>query len=254
LSQVRIQVFLAHAGVASRRASEKLILEGRVRVNDRLVTVLGEKVLPGDKVYLDGVPVEAEARLRYLALYKPPGYICSSSDPQNRPLALDLFPAEINERLYSVGLLDFLSSVLILFTNDGDFAARVGHPSSEIEKEYLVEAVGSIPDTVVEAFAQGISIEGIRFCAKDIERIGRKSLRICLVEGKNREIRRVFSFFHLHPQRLHRIRVGPVLLGDLEEGEHRPLTGKELKILQGTHSGSPEGARFAGGADNGNRD
>jgi 23S rRNA pseudouridine2605 synthase len=254
LPQVRIQVFLARAGVASRRASEKLILEGRVRVNDRLITVLGEKVLPGDKVCLDGIPVKAEARLRYLALYKPPRYICSSSDPQNRPLALDLFPAEISERLYSVGRLDFLSSGLILFTNDGDFAARVGHPSSGIEKEYLVEAVGSIPDTVVEAFAQGIDIEGIRYRAKDIERTGRKSLRICLVEGKNREIRRVFSHFHLHPQRLHRIRVGPVGVGNLEEGEYRPLTGKELSILQVIHGEALKGPGLQEEWNNGNRD
>jgi 23S rRNA pseudouridine2605 synthase len=232
LDRVRIQVFLARAGVASRRASEKLILEGRISVNGRPVTVLGEKVLPGDIVCLDGVPVKPEARLRYLALNKPPRYICSSDDPQNRPLALDLLPVEISERLYSIGRLDFLSSGLILFTNDGDFAARVGHPSSEIEKEYLVETTGPIPDTVIEAFAQGINIEGIPYHARAIERTGRKSVKICLVEGKNREIRRIFSHFHLHPRRLQRIRIGPVLLGNLKEGENRPLSGKELEILQ----------------------
>ncbi|MDR0998354.1 MAG: rRNA pseudouridine synthase [Treponema sp.] len=232
MDRVRIQVFLARAGVASRRASEKLILEGRISVNGRPVTVLGEKVLPGDIVCLDGVPVKPEARLRYLALNKPPRYICSSDDPQNRPLALDLLPVEISERLYSIGRLDFLSSGLILFTNDGDFAARVGHPSSEIEKEYLVETTGPIPDTVIEAFAQGINIEGIPYHARAIERTGRKSVKICLVEGKNREIRRIFSHFHLHPRRLQRIRIGPVLLGNLKEGENRPLSGKELEILQ----------------------
>jgi 23S rRNA pseudouridine2605 synthase len=254
LSQVRIQVFLARAGVASRRASEKLILEGRIRVNGRLVTVLGEKVLPGDTVCLDGKPVEAETRLRYLALHKPPRYICSSDDPQNRPLALDLLPAEITERLYSIGRLDFLSSGLILFTNDGNFTSKIGHPSSGIEKEYLIDAVGAIPDTVVEAFARGINIEGIFYRARDIERTGRKSLRICLVEGKNREIRRVFSHFHLHPWRLHRIRIGPVLLGNLKEGESRPLTGKELKILQDISNKAPEGRSFKEERSNGNRD
>jgi 23S rRNA pseudouridine2605 synthase len=254
LSQARIQVFLARAGVASRRASEKLILEGRIRVNGRLVTTLGEKVLPGDTVCLDGTPVKAETRLRYLALHKPPRYICSSNDPQNRPLALDLLPVEITERLYSVGRLDFLSSGLILFTNDGNFAAKIGHPSSGIEKEYLVDAVGAIPDTVAEAFARGIDIEGVSYRAKDIERIGRKSLRICLVEGKNREIRRVLSHFHLHPRRLHRIRIGPVLLGNLREGESRPLTGKELKILQGVSNEVPKGRSFKEEWNNGNRD
>jgi 23S rRNA pseudouridine2605 synthase len=164
-------------------------------------------------------------------------------------LAIDLLPEEITERLYSVGRLDFLSTGLILFTNDGNFAARVGRPSSGIEKEYLVEATGLIPDAALEAFARGINIEGACYRASDIERIGRKSLRICLVEGKNREIRRVFSYFHLHPQRLHRIRIGPVLLGNLEEGESRPLTGKEFKILQGTSKGSPKRVEFARGAE-----
>jgi 23S rRNA pseudouridine2605 synthase len=223
-------------------------------MNGRLVTVPAEKVLPGDTVCLDGVPLKAETRQRYLALHKPPRYICSSSDPQNRPLALDLLPGEISERLYSVGRLDFLSSGLILFTNDGAFAARAGHPSAEIEKEYLVEATGSIPDTVVEAFARGISIEGISYRARDIERTGRKSLRICLVEGKNREIRRVFSHFHLHPRRLQRIRIGPVLLGNLGEGESRPLTGRELRVLQGTPHEAPRGRGFKEERNNGNRD
>jgi 23S rRNA pseudouridine2605 synthase len=254
MSPVRVQVFLARAGIASRRASEKLILEGRIKVNDRLVTALGEKVQSGDTVCLDGTPVRAEARLRHLVLHKPPRYICSSRDPQNRPLALDLLPAEITERLYSVGRLDFLSSGLILFTNDGEFAARVGHPSSGIEKEYLVEAVGTIPDAMVEAFARGINIEGAYYRARDIERISRKSLRICLVEGKNREIRRVFSYFHLHPQRLHRIRVGPLLLGNLKEGESRPLTGKELRLLQGTSKEAPKGRNLQEEWNNGNRD
>jgi 23S rRNA pseudouridine2605 synthase len=228
---VRIQVYLAHGGIASRRSSETLIAQGRVSINGRAVTVPGEKVLPGDEVRLDGVLVAPESRRRYLALHKPPGYICSSRDPQNRPLALDLLPREIRERLYNVGRLDYLSSGLILFTNDGEFAAQVGHPRRGIEKEYIVEASGQIPDTVPESFARGISIDGCRYQAREIEKLGRKTLRIVLVEGKNREIRRVFSHFHLHPTRLHRIRIGPVLLGDLGAGESRPLSEQEIRNL-----------------------
>jgi 23S rRNA pseudouridine2605 synthase len=232
-SGVRLQVYLAHAGQASRRGAEKLIGEGRVQVNGRVVTGAGEKVKTGDLVLLDGRPVWPETRVRYLALHKPPGYICSSADPQGRPLALELLSPGIRERLYNVGRLDVLSSGLILFTNDGDFAARVSHPSSGIEKEYLVEAAGPIPDSVVEAFARGLVIEGQRYRAQEIEKTGRASLRVCLVEGKNREIRRVFSHFHLHPRRLHRIRVGPVLLGNLAEGASRPLRENEIKALMG---------------------
>jgi 23S rRNA pseudouridine2605 synthase len=228
---VRLQVYLARAGIASRRSSESLIAQGRVTVNGRVVAAPGEKVAPGDEVRLDGAPVAGESRLRYLALHKPPGYICSSRDPQNRPLALDLLPRHISERLYNVGRLDYLSSGLILFTNDGGFAARLGHPRAGIEKEYIVEASGLIPDAVPEAFVRGITIEGVRYQAREIEKTGRKTLRILLVEGKNREIRRVFSHFHLHPVRLHRIRIGPVLLGELESGESRPLGEEELRAL-----------------------
>ncbi len=227
----RLQVFLAHAGVASRRAAENIITEGRVSVNGNIVLEQGSKVFSGDIVLLDGKPIQAESKRHYLALNKPSGFICSSSDPQGRPRALDLMPEEITERLYNVGRLDFLSSGLILFTNDGSFASRLGHPASDLEKEYIVEATGVIPDTVCEAFLKGITIEGIHYKARDAEKTGRKTLRVVLIEGKNREIRRVFSHFHLHPARLCRVRIGPVMLGNLAEGKTRPLTELELEEL-----------------------
>lgn len=232
----RLQVYLAHAGVASRRAAEVLITGGRVSVNGEKITVLGSRVFPGDLVLLDGKPVQAESSPVYLALHKPPGYICSSQDPQGRPLALALLPQGEGRRLYNIGRLDFLSSGLIFFTNDGDFTARLGHPRSGLEKEYLVEASGPIPDEAAEAFRRGITIEGVRYQAKEVEKTGRKTLRIVLVEGKNREIRRVFSHFHLHPARLCRVRIGPVLLGSLPEGASRPLTKIELEKLNRGHS------------------
>ncbi|MDR0399759.1 MAG: rRNA pseudouridine synthase [Treponema sp.] len=230
---IRLQVYLAHAGLASRRGAEKIIAEGRVRVNGKTVSVPGEKVRPGDVVVLDNRPVKPETRFRYLALHKPPGYICSSSDPQGRPLALDLLPSGIRERLYNIGRLDLRSSGLILFTNDGAFAARVSHPSAGLEKEYLVESSGPVPDSVVKAFTQGLTVDGERYQAGKIERTGRRCLKICLVEGKNREIRRVFSYFHLHPVKLHRVRIGSVLLGDLAEGAVRPLAEREIETLLG---------------------
>ena len=227
---IRLQVFLAHAGVASRRAAEKIIAEGRITVNGRTVTTAGEKVNPSDDIRLDGKPVKTESQFFYLVLNKPPLYITSSYDPQGRPLALDLLPP-CPARLYNVGRLDYRSSGLIIFTNDGNFTARVGHPSSEIEKEYLVESTVPIPDRAVEEFSRGLIIEGVLYRAREIERTGRKSIRVVLVEGKNREIRRVFSHFHLHPEKLTRIRIGPICLGDLKEGESRPLSAEELSIL-----------------------
>ncbi|MDR0760728.1 MAG: rRNA pseudouridine synthase [Treponema sp.] len=234
---MRLQVYLAHSGVASRRASERFIVSGRVELNGRRVTKLGVTVGPGDEVRLDGLPVKIEKRRRYLVLHKPPLYLCSSFDPQGRDLALDLLPRDIAERLYTVGRLDYRSSGLVFFTNDGDFAAAVSHPSREIEKEYLVEASGHIPDEVPEAFSRGVAIEGVRYQARSIERLGSRSMRVVLIEGKNREIRRVFSHFHLHPEKLHRVRIGPVCIGELGPGESRPLTKAEIQGL-GKHDGS----------------
>ena len=235
-SGTRLQVFLAHAGLASRRAAEGIIAAGRVSVNGVVVSAQGSKVFPGDTVLVDGKPLQAESRRCYLALNKPPGYICSSSDPQGRPLALDLLPREKNQRLYNVGRLDFLSCGLIFFTNDGDFAARLGHPGSGLEKEYIVEATGHIPDETALAFERGITIEGEYYRAHTVQRMGSRALRIVLIEGKNREIRRVFSHFHLHPSRLRRVRIGPVKLGSLAEGASRPLTKQELEKLGNTSS------------------
>jgi 23S rRNA pseudouridine2605 synthase len=228
---IRLQAFMARAGAASRRASEALIAQGRVTVNGGVVTVPGTKVAPGAEIRLDGKLLTAETRLHYLALNKPPEYLCSSFDPQGRRLALELMPLDITERLYGVGRLDYLSCGLIFFTNDGDFTARLSHPSSGIEKEYLIESTVPVPDAFVDEFGAGISIDGELYKAVKVEKTGRKTLRIVLIEGKNREIRRVFSYFHLHPGLLRRIRIGPVKLGNLTEGNTRPLTRQEIVLL-----------------------
>ena len=143
---------------------------------------------------------------------------------------MSLLPT-VTERLYNVGRLDFMSCGLIFFTNDGNFAARLGHPSGGLEKEYFVEATGVIPDETVEAFNNGITIEDVYYKAKSAKKTGRKTMEIILVEGKNREIRRVFSHFRLHPRLLKRVRIGSVKLGDLKEGDTRPLTDTEIKEL-----------------------
>jgi len=228
---IRLQVFLSHAGIASRRAAEDIIAQGRVSVNGITVTTQGSKVNSSDTVLLDGKEINLENRCLYLALNKPAGFLCTSNDPQGRPLALDLLPQK-DIRLYSIGRLDYQSCGLIFFTNDGDFANRLGHPGCGIEKEYIVEATGIIPDSVIEAFNCGITVEDVYYKAKIAERTGRKSLRIVLIEGKNREIRRVFSHFHLHPALLRRVRIGPVSLGSLPEGASRPLTDSEIAALR----------------------
>jgi 23S rRNA pseudouridine2605 synthase len=227
----RLQRYLARCGVASRRASEEIILAGRVTVNNGTVTVLGTKVTENDRVCLDGKGIRPEAILRYIVLNKPAGYVCSLSDEKNRPVAAELLSSRYSERLYNVGRLDMYSSGLIIFTNDGDFAAKVSHPSSQIEKEYIAETTLPYPAELAQGFARGLRVEGVFYRAEKIESLSSRRLRIVLLEGKNREIRRVFEHFNAPIKRLCRVRIGAVLLGDLPEGESRELTRTEKQEL-----------------------
>ena len=215
----------------SRRASEKIILDGRVSVNGTVVTELGTKVSAGDKVLVDGKPVSLEEQKRYVLLNKPLGYVCSQSDEKGRPCAVDLLREKYTERLYNVGRLDMFSFGAIIFTNDGDFAAKLSHPSAEIEKEYIVDSSMPLPRFLASDFEKGIRVEGVFYKAKLAEEINSHRLRVVLIEGKNREIRRVFDNAGLAIKKLCRVRIGNVELGDLEAGESRELTPAEVSGL-----------------------
>lgn len=233
IDEIRLQVYLARCGVASRRASENLILNGRVSVDGKIVTELGTKVSGKEKICLDGKQIFPEAEKRYILLNKPEGYVCSLADEKDRPIAASLLKDTYTERLYNIGRLDMLSGGAILFTNDGDFSAKVEHPSSEIEKEYEVITVFEYPDEVLQKFLRGVRIEGVFYKALSAERISKNKMRIVLIEGKNREIRRVLKFFNIKIKKLTRVRIGCVLLSDLPSGKHRPLTSEEIKGLLG---------------------
>ena len=228
---IRLQAFLAHCGVASRRASEQIILDGRVSVNGNVVTELGTKVFPSDKVLVDGKEVHLEESKRYVLLNKPLGYVCSQSDEKDRPVAVDLLKSKYKERLYNVGRLDMFSHGAIIFTNDGDFAAKLSHPSAEIEKEYLVETSFALPRYLAEDFRRGIRIDNVFYKAKDAQELNSHKMRVVLVEGKNREIRRVFESREAVIKNLKRVRIGCVELGDLQPGESRNLTNAEVNGL-----------------------
>ena len=228
---IRLQAFLAHCGVASRRASEQIILDGRVSVNGIVVTELGTKVSPSDKVLVDGKEVHLEESKRYVLLNKPLGYVCSQSDEKGRPVAVDLLKSKYKERLYNVGRLDMFSHGAIIFTNDGDFAAKLSHPSAEIEKEYLVETSFALPRYLAEDFRRGIRIDNVFYKAKDAQELNSHKMRVVLVEGKNREIRRVFESREAVIKNLKRVRIGCVELGDLQPGESRNLTNAEVNGL-----------------------
>lgn len=230
---MRLQKYLAQCGVASRRKCEEYIVDGRVTINGTIVRVLGTKVGPADKVAFDGKPVLPERRKLYIALNKPRGYLCTSEDPEGRPLALDLLSKHFTERIYSVGRLDFNSSGLILFTNDGEFAKSVSHPSSGIEKEYLVESFDPFPEEFLEEFKRGVVIEGAKYRIEDYTVTGPNTARIVLIEGKNREIRRLYESKNAGVRRIHRVRIGPLVLGDLRMGKFRSLEKREIEWFLG---------------------
>ncbi len=229
--QLRLQVFLAHCGVASRRASEQIILDGRVCVNGNVVTELGTKVSENDNVTVDGVKIRLEAKKRYVLLNKPAGFVCSSSDEKGRQVAADLLKEKYSERLYNVGRLDMYSKGMILFTNDGEFAAKLSHPSSQIEKEYIVETSQDIPDDFPKRFENGIRIEGVFYKCKRCVILKPRKLKIVLIEGKNREIRTVLESQNIGTKSLVRVRIGSVNLDELKTGESRDLSEKEVKEL-----------------------
>lgn len=229
--ELRLQVFLAHSGVASRRASEQIILDGRVSVNGTVVTELGTKVTSGDKVTVDGKPVQIEARKRYVLLNKPAGFVCSLSDEKGRAVAADLLKEKYSERLYNVGRLDMYSKGMILFTNDGDFAVKLSHPSSQIEKEYIVETSQDVLPDVAQKLEHGVRIDGVFYKCVKCEILKPRKVKIVLIEGKNREIRRLLESQNIGTKSLVRVRIGNVNLDDLRPGDSRDLTAAEVKGL-----------------------
>ena len=229
--EMRLQQYLAHCGVASRRASEQIILDGRVTVNGTLVNTLGTKVSSKDTVCLDGKPVHVEAAKRYVLLNKPAGYVCSSCDEQDRPVAVSLLNKQYDERLYNVGRLDMFSTGLIIFTNDGYFAQVLSHPSAELEKEYIVETSLPVPRNLCQDFMKGIRIDGVFYRCREATELNSHRIRITLIEGKNREIRRVFESREIGIRRLERVRIGCVSKEGLAPGEFRELTDTEVKNL-----------------------
>ena len=233
---VRLQKFLADAGLASRRAGEQIILAGRVTVNGALVQQLGAKVDPThDRVAVDGQPLKAKRKL-YVALNKPPGYVCSRQVSGPSRTIGELLPKEWTN-LYSVGRLDSDSEGLIFLTNDGQFCLHLTHPRYGVRKTYRVTVEGRIAPGVLGKFTEGILDEGEKLKADRARLISvsnRQSLvELELSEGKKREVRRMFASQGLNVLRLQRVQIGPIKLGELPQGKWRTLTEPEIKSLLG---------------------
>jgi 23S rRNA pseudouridine2605 synthase len=200
-----------------------------VAINGTPVMRAGERVLPADIVTVDGRKIAATQKKIYIALHKPPGYLCAQSDPEHRPLARDLFRSAISERLFHVGRLDFLSSGLILFTNDGEFSKIASHPRARIEKEYLVETGRAIDEEFLKRYAHGMQVGEIIYRCQSYKLRGPHSATITLTEGKNRELRNVFASRNIRLKRVHRLRIGPLTLRGIAAGHFRRLTEREVR-------------------------
>jgi len=226
---MRLQKWLSDAGVCSRRHGENLIRAGKVRVNGAVVTTLGTKVDPGkDRVEVDGRPVQAQSRKIYVALHKPRGYVTSCDHP-GQQLVVDLI--DIKERIYPVGRLDKDSTGLLLLTNDGRLHHRLSHPSFDHEKEYEVTVDRPIDDGDLKQLSEGLPILGSMTRPARVRRLAGRRFRIVLLEGRNRQIRRMVKQLGYQVNRLKRIRMAHIHLGSLPEGAWRHLTAEETRRL-----------------------
>lgn len=232
---IRLQKVLAAAGVASRRASEILIDEGRVEVNGRVVTEQGMRVDPErDTIRVDGSRIPPPRRHLYVLLNKPRGVVSTMEDPEGRPTLADYLP-RTRERLFHVGRLDTDTEGLIILTNDGDFAHRLAHPSFEVPKTYLAEVVGHVDNRTIKRLEKGITLDDgpVRpdRVAVKARTDARSLLTITLHEGRNRIVRRMMDAVGHPVDRLARVAIGPVRLGTLPVGQTRDITREELGAL-----------------------
>lgn len=231
----RLNKFLAHSGVGSRRHCDELIVAGRVKINGQVVRDLGLRVDPDrQQVSVDDQPVRAEKPV-YWVVHKPPGYLCTNHDPAGRPLAGDLIP-HVEQRVYTVGRLDEASEGLLLMTNDGGLAQSLMHPRYGVDKTYQVLVAGKPTPQDLQKLVDGVWLSDGRVKARSAKRMKAQGestwVRVVLAEGKNREIRRMLAKLDHKVLRLKRVAIGPVQLDKLPRGKCRRLSLVELQGLK----------------------
>jgi 23S rRNA pseudouridine2605 synthase len=240
-SQVRLQKIMAAAGIASRRKAEEYITSGRVQVNGQIVTELGAKADPEhDHIKVDGKLLKGAERPRYFMVNKPRGYVTTLSDPQHRPTIAQIF-SRIKERLYPVGRLDYASEGLLLMTNDGELANSLMRAASGVEKVYLVKVAGRPDEGVLERLREGVRIDRglvgdgkVLTAPAGVELIRDADnpwFQVTLIEGRNRQIRKMFEETGHHVEKIRRVGYGPLAL-DVPPGEYRELEPKEIEALR----------------------
>lgn len=233
---MRLNKFLSNSGLASRRKCDQLIEEGKVFVNGKQVTELGSQINEKkDKVTVEGKTITLPSSFVYIKLNKPKGYACTAHDEKGRKTIYDLIDSE--ERLFSIGRLDYDTEGLILLTNDGDFANKVAHPKFNIDKEYRVTIEGEIKESEMAVMRKGVVVDGQRMPSAIVNFIsyenGYTKLSVIIDEGQNRQIRRMFEAIGKTIKLLKRVRIGQVRLGGLRRGDYKDLTEVELNSLVG---------------------
>lgn len=235
MTEMRLQKFLAHAGIASRRAAEEIIKQGRVTLNGSKVTEMGTIVSDIDKITVDGKEISLNKNQKtYIMLNKPVGYVSTAKDQFGRPTVLDLVK-DLNVRLYPVGRLDYDTSGLIILTDDGDFTYQLTHPKHEIDKVYEALLKGVPTDDEIKHFENGLKIEDYttspaKIEIKKIEKAG-ALVHITIHEGKNRQVRKMCDAIGHTVISLKRISIGPIALDNLDEGKWKKISDAELKRL-----------------------
>ena len=237
MSEIRLQKYLAEAGVASRRKSEELIALGKVEINGQVVTVPGTKINGSEIIKVDGREIRQEQKKVYILLNKPVGYISTAKDQFSRKTVLDLIDT-VKERIYPVGRLDYDTSGLIILTNDGELANMLTHPKHEMQKVYRVMIEGTLKEDDIKNFQTGIAIEDYTTAPAKVNVIEETKkdsiIELTIHEGKNRQIRKMFETLGYTVLRLKRIAIGSISIQGLEEGKWRYLSKKEIDALKKT--------------------
>jgi 23S rRNA pseudouridine2605 synthase len=240
----RLQKIIAAAGVASRRKAEELITSGHVQVNGTTITELGSKADPEvDHIRVNGKLLQGEQRHVYLLLNKPKGYVTTVSDPEDRPTVMDLVRG-VGGRVYPIGRLDYASEGLLLLTNDGELANRLMKAASHVSKTYLVKVAGAPTEDAIAKLRAGVSIatdghKRVRTAPAAVRVVKEATnpwYEVTLIEGRNRQIRRMFEAVGHHVEKIKRVRYGPLTL-DVPPGEYRTLTLKEVQRLKSAIGG-----------------
>ena len=231
MPEERLQKLLAHAGIASRRKAEQLILEGRVKVNGAVITELGTKADPDrDHVTVDGKRINAPEKPVYLAMNKPRNCVTTVMDPEGRATVMDLLRG-VKARVYPVGRLDYQTEGLLLLTNDGEFAKRITAASTHVTKTYVAKVTGPLTPQQEENFRQGVSLGGRRTLPAGLKLLQRAEnpwYEVRLIEGRQNQIRMMFKNFGRLVEKLKRVRIGFLELGPLRPGEFRHLKPAEV--------------------------